>query len=177
MNEFYIERELRWFQEGDLVQHMKNAEDYASKDELEPPDGEELNLVTSQIKGSEYHAPCIDIDMPCVLVDSKTPGHHHLYIEKPVKWESYVKLLEAMVECGIVEEGYYKASVAKGYTGCRRAPLVRNVKNLREAILREGRLFDLEIEDVQIADQHPRFSLEEIRAATVAPDLQPEPPF
>lgn len=84
----------------------------------------EANLVTSQIAGSDLHKPVIDIDLPAVLLPSSTPGHHHLFIDKPMSWETYVKLLDAMVEAGLVEPGYVNASVNRGYSSVR-LPWVR----------------------------------------------------
>jgi hypothetical protein len=81
---------------------------------------EDANLVTSHVKDDPgVHAVCIDIDMPCQLFESRTPGHHHLYIDKKIEWEAYVKLLRALAEAGIVEQGYVDASVAKGCTALR----------------------------------------------------------
>lgn len=60
------------------------------------------------------HAPALDIDMPCTLRASKTPGHHHLLIDKEMTWRQYKRLMRALVRAGIVEKGYYHASRKKG---------------------------------------------------------------
>lgn len=77
------------------------------------------NLVSSAIKGTDDHTPMLDLDVEAYLIPSSTPGHSHLYIEKPMSWRKYKKLLKALSQAGIVEEGYYKASVARGYSALR----------------------------------------------------------
>lgn len=83
--------------------------------------GLEPNCIGSLLAdGSGLHAPAIDIDWPCELVPSSTPGHFHLYIDKALTWGQYVRLLMVMVEVGLVEEGYVAASVRDGATILRR---------------------------------------------------------
>lgn len=66
------------------------------------------------------HAPALDIDgIHCEVVPSSTKGNYHLYIDKPMSWENYKKLLKVLVEVGILEEDYYKASIADGKTFLR----------------------------------------------------------
>lgn len=72
------------------------------------------------IEDEVMHAPVIDIDFPAVLIPSSTPGHFHLYLERPVKWSAYVRMLEAMSDAGLVERGYVRASVARGRTFVRK---------------------------------------------------------
>lgn len=83
------------------------------------------DVVSSEI-GDGMHAPAIDIDVPIRAVPSTSEDHWHLYIQKPMTWRAYKRLLRALVEAGIVEEGYYKASVARGGTHLR-LPWVRKV--------------------------------------------------
>lgn len=68
------------------------------------------------------HRPAIDVDLPCRLVESRTPGHYHLYIDQPMRWWRYRLLLRALVLAGVVERGYYKASVRRRQTHLRLAP-------------------------------------------------------
>ena len=72
------------------------------------------------------HIPVIDIDVPVEVVESTTPGHFHLYIDHPVEPEKYMALLTAMADCGIVEEGYVRASYAKGFSAVRVPWLAKN---------------------------------------------------
>lgn len=76
-------------------------------------------LITSMIRDSNMHKVAIDVDLPISVVPSSTPGHGHLYIDKELTWPQYEKLLHALAEAGIVEEGYVGASVRRGYTSLR----------------------------------------------------------
>jgi hypothetical protein len=85
---------------------------------LEDP---EANLISSLIdtphklfqRGQKepLHAPAIDLDVPSHLVASSTPGHFHLYIDKPMPWSKYRKLLEVLRECDLIEEGFLRSSL------------------------------------------------------------------
>lgn len=67
---------------------------------------EEANLISSHIK-DDIHAPVIDFDFPAYLIPSTSPGHFHLYLEKEMKWRDYKKLLDVMLEVGLIEKGWY----------------------------------------------------------------------
>lgn len=80
----------------------------------------EGNLISSQTDVVGAHMPCIDIDVPCRLVPSSTPGHYHLYFDVLVHSDEYFGMLEAMADAGIVEDGYVRASEARGMSLVRR---------------------------------------------------------
>lgn len=88
-------------------------------------EGPGATLVTSLLADQSasafdiLHAPVIDIDLPCHYVPSTTPGHGHLYINKAMRWQDVRKLLDVLVEVGIVERGYRDASAVRGYTAVR----------------------------------------------------------
>lgn len=82
------------------------------------PSGEH-NVVTSSLGIADKHAPVLDLDIPHELVPSATPGHSHLYLDVSMTWEQYKKLLKVLAEVGIIEHGYYRASVAKGFSAAR----------------------------------------------------------
>ena len=99
--------------------------DYDADTELvdDPADAE---VVLSRIPdavlkfpGHTRHRPIIDLDFPAALLPSSTPGHHHLYIDKELTWHQYQRLLRALVDVGLVEQGYYDASNARGFTSVR----------------------------------------------------------
>lgn len=69
--------------------------------------------------GERLHRPVLDLDMNATLIASATPGHFHLYIDKLVRWEDYARLLQAMADCGILEQGYVDASIDRGYSSAR----------------------------------------------------------
>lgn len=74
-----------------------------------------IDYPTAEDKG-QWHFPCIDMDYPVFAMPSRTPGHTHLYIERAVSWDNYKKLLKALLECGLIEQGYYNASINHGMT-------------------------------------------------------------
>lgn len=88
------------------------------------------DVVTSEVQGwmpktpKGTHKPVLDLDFPAKLIDSSTPGHHHLLIDKELTWHQYVKLLDVMQEVGLLEPGYVSASKERGFT-CVRLPWVK----------------------------------------------------
>lgn len=87
---------------------------------------EEANLIGSPVEGTkDLHVPTLDIDLPCVLRQSSTAGHYHLFIDKPMRWEQYRRLLEVLADVGIIEPGYYDSSIERGATFVRKPGLVK----------------------------------------------------
>ncbi len=89
-------------------------------------ESKEANLIGSIVQGSglpgsstALHLPCIDIDLPCKLVESRTPGHFHLYIDKLLTWPEYAELLGVLSDLGIVEKSYASVSRSRGQTFVR----------------------------------------------------------
>lgn len=82
------------------------------------PDGAKANLIDS-LCDDGFHMPALDIDLPCELVPSTTEGHFHLYIDKPMSFAAYRKLVEAFIEAGIVEPNILKYMEANGMTTLR----------------------------------------------------------
>lgn len=74
------------------------------------PDGSRQNVFD---RDDEYHRPILDIDFPAMLIPSSTEGHFHLYLDRPMKWKVYKKLLQALAEVGIIEPGYAGASIER----------------------------------------------------------------
>ena len=73
----------------------------------------------SRFEVEPLHRPVLDLDMPCTLLSSSTPGHHHLLIDSPMPWSTYLDLLRALVAAGLVESGYVGAAEERGHTGVR----------------------------------------------------------
>lgn len=80
---------------------------------------DEANLIGSELLDGR-HSPALDIDMPCELVESSTPGHFHLYIDCPMEWRQYRKLLKALTRAGIIQSGYLNASLHRKGTFLRK---------------------------------------------------------
>ena len=92
----------------DVADNINDAQVITSRVEF-PENSPELNM----------HRPILDIDFPAQLIPSSTEGHFHLYLDKPMPWSTYKKLLRALAEAGIIEGGYARASEARKYTAVR----------------------------------------------------------
>lgn len=102
---------------------MSSSSDDLERDR-EVTDLENADVISSLIKGTEHlsggvHVLAIDIDLPCYLVKSTTPGHYHFYVNAAITWKDYTALLRALSDAGIIEEGYVQASLARGHTDLR----------------------------------------------------------
>lgn len=81
---------------------------------------QEATVIGSQTGSTGVHLPVLDLDFPCTLVPSRTTGHFHLYLERPMGWLKYKRLLRALWKAGIIERGYYKMAVKRGQTFVRK---------------------------------------------------------
>ena len=79
------------------------------------------SVVSSEIEGTgaRFHTIMLDLDVPATLVPSSTEGHTHLYIDVVVGWRRYRKLLRQLAKAGVIEEGFYKASLSRRGTHLR----------------------------------------------------------
>lgn len=83
---------------------------------LEPTETSPANLVSSLCTDG-LHRPALDIDIPCRVEQSTTPGHCHLYFnELAMTWETYKTLIEALAAAGILENKYVEHSIDRGQT-------------------------------------------------------------
>jgi hypothetical protein len=83
------------------------------------------DIITSALSSDpSYHTVMLDIDIPAKLVPSTTPGHSHLYIDTRLKWGQYEKLLIALADAKIIEQGYLGVSRKNMMTSLR-LPWVR----------------------------------------------------
>lgn len=82
---------------------------------------DEANLVSSEVdhRWAKDHKPVLDIDFPAWLVPSSTEGHFHLYLDKEMSWDQYKKLLNALADVGILQEGYVNVSIERKATHVR----------------------------------------------------------
>lgn len=84
----------------------------------------DANLVSSRLENSDFHCPALDLDLPCALIPSSTTGHYHLYLDHPMEWRAYKKLLLALRDAGILEDGFVNCSIDRKQS-CLRPPWVR----------------------------------------------------
>jgi len=74
------------------------------------------------IENGQYtgkHTVMLDLDFPATLVQSTTTGHHHLYIDHLMPWHQYRKLLKALADVDLIEQGYYRAAIRQSATMLR----------------------------------------------------------
>jgi hypothetical protein len=87
-----------------------------------PTPSQPPNLVSSLCEDG-LHRPALDIDVPCRVIKSKTPGHCHLYFDDTaLTWDSYVILLAALANAGIIEHAYLSHSIRDKQTLLRIFP-------------------------------------------------------
>src|SRR5256885_2546643 len=108
----YDEDDRHWTDDLDAAQVVTSLAKHLGQGSPEHPDWK------------HWHLPVIDIDLPVYAVPSTTPGHSHLYIDKLLVWDDYVKLLLVLADVGIVEPGFVSASESRGFTSVR-LPWVR----------------------------------------------------
>lgn len=82
------------------------------------------NVITSKVAHlvnlfGQRHKVMVDVDMPCKVVPSTTPGHFHLYIDREMSWHDYKLLLGTFERVGIISTGYHDASILRGFTTLR----------------------------------------------------------
>lgn len=91
------------------------------------------NLISSEVACTDLHKPVLDLDLPCKLIPSTHAGHYHLYINHAMKWEQYQKLLNILVDCGIIQPGYRNASFARGFSSVRLPWIKKKPKKVEDA--------------------------------------------
>jgi hypothetical protein len=94
-----------------------------SVEALVESNGANAEMVSSAvIENGKYtgkHTVMLDLDFPATLVQSTRTGHHHLYIDHLMSWHQYRKLLKALAEVDLIEQGYYRAAVRQSATMLR----------------------------------------------------------
>lgn len=90
---------------------------------LRPRRAADAEMVSSAViengKYTGMHTLMLDLDFPVTLVESTTPGHHHLYADHQMTWLEYRGMLKAMANAGLIEHGYYRAAVRQRATMLR----------------------------------------------------------
>lgn len=77
------------------------------------------DLVTSIVDRDERkHVPVIDLDVPAILYPST--NNWHLMVDVQMSWWKYALLLKVLSFVGIIERGYAKASIKRGYSAIRK---------------------------------------------------------
>jgi hypothetical protein len=100
----------------------------------------QANLITSELiepklyDGQSTHALTLDIDHPALMIQSRTPGHYHLYIDHPMPWTDYVEVLHVLGKVGILQKGYVDASINQGRTALRKSRWDLHWGKIRDAL-------------------------------------------
>lgn len=99
---------------------------HEDKGVVEVSSQQEANLISSKVVGSKNrHAPVLDFDLPIQVYPSSQVGHYHLYIDKDISWNHYVRILKALKAAGLVEAGYVDAALENGYSAVRPVGVVK----------------------------------------------------
>ncbi|WIC89071.1 hypothetical protein SEA_OTTAWA_25 [Arthrobacter phage Ottawa] len=113
------------------IDFTRNPDSSGGRPERERPqhcaDIKQAQVITSRVEypqQTDMHKPVLDIDFPIQCVPSTTEGHFHLFMDKELTWTQYRRLLDALTDAGIIEQGYRNASIAREYTAVR-VPWVR----------------------------------------------------
>jgi hypothetical protein len=115
-----------------VLQTVTNLDSYdIESGRYDTDDVDQAQVITSLVArdvgrplNAQHHKVVLDIDLPAKLIPSSTEGHFHLYIDKEIPWDVYVRLLTALASAGIIEQGYLSASLERGLTAVR-LPWVR----------------------------------------------------
>lgn len=70
----------------------------------------------SSLTADGRHLPVLDIDVPARLEASRRPGHAHLYLDVPMTWAVYSRLLHALADAGVIEAPHFVRAVDCGAT-------------------------------------------------------------
>lgn len=112
--------------------YKKNLYSSASPadDGLSPvPSNEKTGNLVGSLTEFGMHMPVLDIDYSASLVPSSTEGHFHLYLEKPMTWPVYKKLLEALAEAGVIQEGFKDWSLERSQSFVRKPGVTKEKAN------------------------------------------------
>lgn len=134
-------------------------------------DQDSANLVSSQCVNGK-HAPVIDVDIPIHVVPSSQLGHYHLYIDKEISWSNYVRILKALESAGIIESGYLKASLERGYTAVRPVGIVKPGSPRGSDVLKENAILRDRVKDLVLEVEHLQKQLENGVSNEILNDIQ-----
>lgn len=113
------------FDNGNLITSL-SAVDFKNKQEMFG--GSSLNIKDLSVN----QMPVIDLDIECELLPSSRPGHYHLFIHKEMSHVQYMYLLNALRQCGIIEDGFYYSFLNRGFSA------VRTLKTYKKGVPVEG---------------------------------------
>lgn len=107
-------------EEDDVVEEIRKQ---PTKEDIRSV--KDANLITSETRPG-YHIPVLDIDFDAAMVKSSTEGHFHLYLNREMPWETYLKLLEALTAAGIIQAGFLAGAKERRYSSVRLPHIDKN---------------------------------------------------
>lgn len=88
------------------------------------------DLIGSRLPNG-LHIPLFDFDFPVYLLQSKTPGHYHCYLDQPITFTAYDNILKAFEEAGIIQNLWRKNLEISQQTYLRIPNLLINTMHTR----------------------------------------------
>lgn len=110
---------------GQIYQTVQDLTAYdAETGRYATDDIDEAQVITSLVDRpgtvvGETHKLIIDLDLPAQLIPSSTEGHFHLYVDKEIPDAAWQTLMYALAAAGLIEPGYMRASITRGFTAVR----------------------------------------------------------
>lgn len=98
---------------------------YRGDREIRTREPETTATLVSSLLENGMHAPTLDIDITSRLLQSSTTDHYHLYIDHPMTWRKYKRLLRALYRAGLIEKGFYKLSKQRKATFVRKPGVLK----------------------------------------------------
>lgn len=95
------------------------------------------SVLTGSLTTKNNHRPVLDFDFPCQLIESSTLGHYHFYIDTPMTWRRYYKLLVAMEKAGLIQKKFL-AIARKNKQTMVFLPHIKKIKLLAEGKIKGG---------------------------------------
>lgn len=89
---------------------------YRTNPHLKEGEGKPEDLISGEYK------LVVDLDVDAVLTPSAKKGHWHLIIDKKITKDQHDKILRALAEAEIVEQGYAEVSAKRIFGACVRPP-------------------------------------------------------
>lgn len=110
-----------WALDGEDSAGRLDDHGLAIAEEVQPVrvDTPEASNLVGSLGTDGLHYPAIDLDVAHDYRPSSTAGHAHLLIDVGLPEASYRRLLDALVECGIVERGFASQLDRRGSTHLR----------------------------------------------------------
>lgn len=118
---------LKWVSGGDSAAFDKSIEPDPMKNLAETNSLDQADIVTSEFMehysppgSTSRHMVMFDVDIPMTVIESSTPGHHHVYFPNTlIPKDKFFNLLDALADAGIVERGYSEAAKHRGFAALR----------------------------------------------------------